>query len=269
MQRQGAFSGPVPEVYDRVLVPILFAPMAEDLAARVAKLDPGSVIEVAAGSGALTRVLLPRLGPGACYAATDLSQGMLDRAQAAVPDDPRLAFRVADAAALPYDDGSFEIAVAQFGVMLFPDRAAALREARRVLGPGGRLLFSVWDRIEANDFAQATEEAVARLWPGDPPRFLSRGPYGWHDPERIGAEARAAGFGEVRVEPVEAVTHAALPRDPAVGFVQGSPLRAEVEARDAGGLERATEAAAQEIGRRFGAGPVSGRMRAWVVEAVA
>jgi ubiquinone/menaquinone biosynthesis C-methylase UbiE len=268
-QADRVFAGSIPEVYDRLMVPMQFEPMARDMAARVAALAPDSVLETAAGSGALTRELLPRLGAEACYAATDLNPPMLERAQARMGPDPRLAFRPADAKALPYEDGVFDVVVCQFGVMFFPDRVAAYREARRVLRSGGRFLFSAWDRVEANSFAQAVHEALAVVLEGEPPAFVTRVPHGYHDPDRMRADLEAAGFSGVVVEPVEMESRAESAMDVAVAKCQGTPIRAEIEARRPGDLERVTAEVAREVARLLGEGPLRGRLRAWVAEGVA
>jgi ubiquinone/menaquinone biosynthesis C-methylase UbiE len=261
------FSGSIPEIYDRLLVPLIFEPYALDLAARLARTGPQDVLETAAGTGVLTRAMAARLPAQARIVASDLNQPMLDRARARQPGDGRIAWRQADALALPFEDESFDAVACQFGAMFFPDKVQAYREARRVLKPGGRFLLSVWDRISENEFADVVTEALAAVFPHDPPRFMARTPHGYHDLDRIRAELDAAGFADVSAEAVDAISKAASPRDPAVAYCQGTPLRTEIEARDASRLDEATDAAAEALARRFGTGAVEGRIRALVIEA--
>jgi SAM-dependent methyltransferase len=150
--------------------------------------------------------------------------------------------------------------------MFFPDKAKAFAETLRVLRPGGVFIFSVWDRIEENEFADAAAAAVADLFPADPPRFLSRAPHGYHDRATLEKDLRRGGFAKPAViETLAARSAAPNPRSPAIGYCQGSPLRAEIEARDPARLEEATDRAAEAIARRFGAGPVDGKIQALVV----
>jgi ubiquinone/menaquinone biosynthesis C-methylase UbiE len=261
------FAGSIPEIYDRLLVPLIFTGYAEDLAARVAETRPSAVLETAAGSGVVTRALAPRLGPDARYAATDLNPAMLDRAKARQGEDPRIAWRVADAQALPFEDASFDVVICQFGAMFFPDKVGAYREARRVLKPGGRFLFNVWDAIEANDFARAVTSAAGRHFAEDPPLFLARTPHGYHRKDEIARHLAAAGFDRVEIDTVEKRSVAASAREPALAFCTGTPLRAEIDARDPAALDRVTDLATEAIAEAYGSGPVSGRIRAHVVAA--
>ena len=151
--------------------------------------------------------------------------------------------------------------------MFFPDKVQGYKEARRVLKPGGRFFFSVWDRISENEFADVVTQALAEIFPDDPPRFMARTPHGYHDAERIRAELNAAGFADVSIEGVDARSKASSPDDVAIAYCQGTPLRNEIEARDAAGLESATRHAARALARRFGSGEVDGRIRAWVITA--
>lgn len=260
------FDGSIAEIYDRLLVPMLFEPCAADLAARIAMLAPEHVLEVAAGTGALTRAMDRLLPPAARIAATDLSPAMLQRAASRL-NGRRLSSRQADALALPFDAESFDVVVCQFGVMFFPDRVAGYGEARRVLKPGGRLVFSVWDRIETNDFADVVTRALEPLFPHDPPRFMARIPHGYWQEDHIRADLAAAGLGDIRVAPFSAISKAASARDAAVAFCQGTPMRNEIEQRDAGRLEEATQAACEALERLCGSGPIAGRMRALVFSA--
>lgn len=233
-----AFAGSIPALYDRHLGPLLFAPYAEDMAARVAVLRPSDILETAAGSGIVTAALAAKV-PTARIVATDLNQAMLDVA-AARPELGRVKFQVADAQSLPFPDSMFDVVVCQFGMMFFPDRIAATREVARVLRPGGRFLFNVWDALERNPASAAAHEAVAALFPDDPPSFLPRTPFGYHDRDRIETDLRAAGFAEVEIETVRLASKVDA-NSAAFGLTHGSPLRAEIEAR--GDLAEAARAA--------------------------
>ena len=261
------FAGSIPEIYDRFLVPLIFEPYAAGLAARIAGTNPRHVLETAAGTGVLTRAVAPRLAENARLVITDLNQPMLDRAAAQQPPDRRLTWQQADALALPFEDRTFDVVACQFGAMFFPDKVQGYREARRVLQPGGRFFFNVWDRIEDNEFADVVTQALAAVFPDDPPRFMARTPHGYHDVERIRAELKAAGFADVSVDTVTERSKAPSPRDPAVAYCQGTPLRNEIEARDASRLDEATQKAAEALERRFGNGPVDGRIQAHVISA--
>jgi ubiquinone/menaquinone biosynthesis C-methylase UbiE len=262
-----AFSGSIPKLYDTLLVPLIFENYAADFAELVAASSPRAVLETAAGSGVVTRMLAPRLHADACYVVTDLNQPMLDYAASRQGPDSRIAWRQADAMNLPFADATFDVVCCQFGAMFFPDRAAAYAEARRVLKPGGRFVFSVWDRIEENAFAGTVTDAVATVFPDDPPRFLARTPHGYHDVASIRDDLRRAGFTDITIETREKASRATPVRDVALAYCQGTPLRNEIEARDASLLEHATEQAAQALAKRHGDGVVSGKMQAHVIVA--
>jgi ubiquinone/menaquinone biosynthesis C-methylase UbiE len=261
------FAGNIPEIYDRFLVPVLFEPYAIDLAGRAARRRPRDVLETAAGTGVLTRALDKVLAADARIVATDLNQPMLDRAAAAGPSSAQVARRQADALALPFADGSFDLVLCQFGAMFFPDKIKGYREAYRVLKPGGGYFFSVWDEISTSEFADVVAQALAKEFPQDPPRFMERTPHGYHDVERIRAELAAAGFKSVSTSATDHVSRAPSARDAAVAYCHGTPWRNEIEARDASRLESVTQAAAQALARRFGTGAIEGRIRAITIVA--
>ncbi|RQP23063.1 class I SAM-dependent methyltransferase [Piscinibacter terrae] len=258
------FAGSVPELYDSLMVPLIFEPYAEDIARRVAALNPKHVLETAAGTGAVTRALARSLPPHAELTATDLNQPMLDRAAAVGAQRP-VAWKQADAMKLPFDDESFDVVVCQFGVMFFPDRPHAYAEARRVLRPGGTFIFNAWDRIEENEFAHTVTKALATLFPTDPPMFMARTPHGYHDRVRIAADLAQAGFTTTAlIERVTARSRAASAEVPAMAYCQGTNLRGEIEARG-GTLTDATAACTRAIETLFGSGEVDGKIQANVV----
>jgi SAM-dependent methyltransferase len=213
----------------------------------------------------VTRALAATLRPDASIVATDLNQAMLDHA--ATMDTARpVEWRQADAMTLPFDDASFDTVVCQFGVMFFPDRARGYAEVLRVLAPRGTFVFNVWDRIEDNDFAACVTAGAESVFPDDPPRFLARVPHGYCDTTRIRADLAGGGFASpADIESVELRSVAKSPRFPALGFCHGTPLRSEIEARDASRLGDVVDAAAETIARRCGTEAVDGRMRANVV----
>lgn len=263
------FAGSIPENYDRYLVPLIFAPYAEDLACRAASLAPGCILETAAGSGALTRALAPKLGARTCYTASDLNAPMLAFAKSRQEGDRRIVWQTLDAQTLPFDDAAFDIVCCQFGVMFLPAKARAYREAKRVLKPGGRFLFNVWDRIEENVFADDVTEALSRYCANDPPRFLARTPHGYHDVDQIRGDLVEAGFANVEIETKPEQARAANAMHPAFGYCQGTPLSAEISARAPGKLDAATAFCAAAIAERHGSGPMATKIQAHIVTAFA
>lgn len=265
MHRDNLFGGSVAEIYETCMVPMMFEWYAADLARRVRARSCDRVLEIGAGTGALTRALAAALPPEATIVATDLNRAMLDRA-AAARAGREVEWREADAGNLPFADGSVDVVVCQFAAMFFPDKPRAFSEVRRVLAPGGVFLFNVWDRIEDNEFAETVNDAVGAMFPDDPPRFMARTPHGYYDRAVIERDLAAGGFGTPpRVETVAARSRAPSALAAAMALCQGSPLRTEIESRDASRLEEATAVAAAALAARFGGGAIDGRMQAHVI----
>lgn len=259
-----AFVGSIPDLYDRYLGPMLFEPYAQELAQRFAGFE-GDLLETAAGTGRVTRALA-KAAPGARIVATDLNQPMIDTA-AALTSAANVVWRQADALDLPFADASFDAVICQFGVMFFPDKTAGFVQARRVLRPGGRFVFSIWDDIAENVITKVVDETVAGLFPDDPPRFLARTPHGHAARAPLAAALAAAGFGAPRFDVVTLDQRAASAADAAIGLCTGTPLRGEIVARDPDALEAATEAATAALRQAFGPGEIVGQGQAIVVTA--
>jgi SAM-dependent methyltransferase len=259
------FTGPLPKIYQSHLVPLIFEPYAADLVNRLAARPLSRVLEVAAGTGVVTRALASVLPESVSIVASDLNQAMLDQAVALETRRP-VEWRQANAMQLPFDDGAFDAVVCQFGVMFFPDKGKAFAEARRVLRSGGLLIFNVWDRIEENQFADTVTTALESVFPTDPPRFLARIPHGYHDRAAIEQDLAAGGFGgPPQFTTVPQRSRASSPEIPAIGYCLGTPLRNEIEARDAARFGEAIGRAAEAIAQRFGRNDVDGKIQAHVV----
>jgi SAM-dependent methyltransferase len=259
------FAGSMPQIYESHLVPLIFEPYAADLANRLASRSLTRVLEIAAGTGVVTRALASVLPESVSIVATDLNQPMLDEAAARGTKRP-VEWRQANAMQLPFADGMFDAVVCQFGVMFFPERSKAFSEARRVLNKRGVFIFNVWDRINENEFADTVTTALDSLFPKDPPRFLSRTPHGYYDRPTIERDLASGGFtGSPQFATVAARSRANSPRVPAIAYCQGTPLRNEIEARDATRLGEATDIAAEAVAQRFGREAVDGKIQAHVV----
>lgn len=261
-----AFTQSIAAQYEKYLVPLIFEHYAADIAARVTSRSPQRVLEVAAGTGVVTRVMSATLAPGAAIVATDLSQSMIDHARTLGTERP-VEWRQADVMALPFDDQEFDAVVCQFGVMFFPDRPAAIAEVHRVLRPGGVFIFNVWDRIEENEFADTVAAAVASIFPGDPPSFLARMPYGYSDSAAIQRDLAVGGFrAQPQVTTIAARSRADTATIPAIAFCLGTPLKNEIEARDATRVATAVDVSTRALVARFGDTGLDSRMQACVVE---
>jgi SAM-dependent methyltransferase len=251
-------------LYETYLVPLIFEPYARDLAERLAARPIGRLLEIAAGTGVVTRRLAELLPADTSIVATDLNQAMLDMA-ASVGTARPVSWKQADASSLPFEDAAFDAVVCQFGMMFFPDKVKAFSEARRVLVPGGLFAFNVWDRIEENEFAATITAALESVFPQNPPRFLTRTPYGYHLLAPIREQLALAGFASApAIDTVAARSRAGSAEIPAIAYCEGTPLRTEIVALGKPTLAEATEASTSAIRHRFGAGPVDGKIQAHV-----
>jgi ubiquinone/menaquinone biosynthesis C-methylase UbiE len=260
-----AFTGSVPGMYDRYMGPMLFQPYAREIARRALALQPRRVLETAAGTGIVTAALHEAL-PDAEITATDLNAAMLEVASERLPSG-NVQFQPADALDLPFADGAFDLVVCQFGIMFFPDKVRGNAEARRVLREGGRYLLVIWDALERNPVTQVVGQAGARLFPDAADNFLKRVPFGYHDPALIEHDLLAAGFTDIEFETVELRSRSPSARDAALGLVQGTPVRVEIESRGPDALEQVTAAATEALRQFEGPDGIDAPMSAHIVVA--
>ena len=259
---RASFTGP--EYYDALLGPAWFDVFAQDLAERLPSRPPGDVLEIACGTGLVTRHARARLDPSVRLVATDLSKAMLDYARS--KQGGNIEWREADATHLPFADGGFGAVLCSFGVMFVPDRRAAFREARRVLKAGGLFLFNVWDRIEENPHALANSEVIEGMFPDDPEvRF--RTPYEMGDAAMLESLLRDSRFRLVRMETKRYEVTGVRAHDIALGQIRGTPRSLLLERRGAN-LDQLIDRIAAALAQQ-GGDPYRGHAQAVVVEAEA
>jgi SAM-dependent methyltransferase len=261
MTMDAQWLGDMPEAYDRVLAPALFAPFAAEVATRAAALSPVRVLELAAGTGVGTAALVAAL-PGAAITATDVNSAMVSWGAGRVP---AATWRKADAQRLEFPVSSFDLVVCQFGVMFFPDKVGAYAESARVLTPGGWLLLTVWDSVEGSTLPAALVESLAAVLPDDTPSFLPRVPHGYADPVRMRADLEAGALLVQSIERLVLSGEPVTPRRFAEGFCNGTPLRFALEER--GSLTELTRELGDEMTARLGTAAVSGALTGFVVTA--
>jgi ubiquinone/menaquinone biosynthesis C-methylase UbiE len=265
-EHHAAFVGTVPPNYDRYLGPILFHHYADDLAARVPVSRGTRVLEVACGTGIVTERLVRRLAGQGTLVATDLNDAMIAHARTRMPADPALEWRQADGTSLPFPDRAYDVVVCQFGVMFFPDKAAGVREAFRVLRPGGTYLLNVWDALEKNAIARIAHDTIRTFFPSDPPEFYKT-PFSLHDTAVVDALLNAAGFVEVQCESVERTGQSPSAADAATGLIEGNPVFGTIMERRPEALPDIKAAVARNLAAALGDHPVRSPLRAHVFSA--
>jgi ubiquinone/menaquinone biosynthesis C-methylase UbiE len=264
MSSASAFTGSVPKTYHTFLGPMIFEDYARDMSRRLAVRDGARVLELACGTGIVTREIAAAMPAGATLLATDLNAAMLEVARTHMAGDGRVMYQAVDACELPFADRSFDVIACQYGVMFFPDKVKAMQEARRVLVPGGRYVFSVWDALEHNPIPRAVHETLAAMFPADPPLFLAKTPYGWSDRAEIQRVVRAGGFQECTIETVGFPCAAATSEDAARAWCEGTPLLAALSERGVSDPAPVRRAVAKVLAERFGERPCRSIMRAVV-----
>lgn len=249
--QSSSFTGSIPEHYDRGLGPVIFVDYANDLARRVAANTPMHVLEIAAGTGIVTRRLRDVLPAGAQLTATDLNPPMLEVARTKFQKGERVAFQPADATALPFGDAAFDMIVCQFGVMFFPDKDKSYREVYRALEHGGRYIFSVWDSHAHNPYGRVAHEVIGGFLPADPPQFYQV-PFGYHRIDPIKASLEAAGFTDIEISIRPAQKDIPDVSAFARGLVYGNPSIDQIKARGTVDPDEIVEAIAAALRREFG-----------------
>ncbi|WP_165836267.1 class I SAM-dependent methyltransferase [Taibaiella soli] len=217
-----SFSGSIPVNYDDGMGEMFFEPYATEMSNRVALLQPSAVLEIACGTGRLTKYLSQQL-PGASITATDLNPAMLEFAQKRFSGLSNVRWEIADALSVPFADQSFDCVVVQFGVMFYPDKIQGFRESFRVLRSGGKFIFATWKSLADNEIAQIANDTVKIFFPNDPPVFFNI-PFSYYDKDQIRKDVMNAGFGSVEIEDLSLSGSNISAENAARGLFDGTPI---------------------------------------------
>lgn len=258
-----AFHGSIPEYYDRHLGPAFFEPYAKDLISRLPAKPYRAILEIACGTGIVTRQLRDRLPTDTRIVASDLNHAMFEYAARKFNAGEKVDWKEADATSLPFADQEFDAVFCQYGFMFVPDKDAAFREAHRVLKSAGVLLFNVWDSLEHNEVPRLTHQTIASFFPQDPPKFYQT-PFGYHDPNVVRQSLQSAGFADIESSIVKLPCRSPSPHDFALGLVKGNPVSLEIEERGSVDVDTVAKAVADALAKRFGDGPLETTMQALV-----
>ena len=261
-----AFVGGIPQNYDRCLGPLLFHEYADDLVARVPVSDGMRILEIACGTGIATERLVRRLAGAGSVTATDLNEAMIAEARARIADESGISWQTADGSALPFDSESFDVVVCQFGLMFFPDKAAGVREAFRVLVAGGRYLLNVWSGMDGTPVVRITHETAGSFFPDDPPLFYTV-PYGMSDPQAVLGLLADAGFVEIEWSPVEKTGESPSADEAAHGLIEGNPIGGAIRDRRPQALPEIERTLAANLRAELGDHPLRTPLRANVFSA--
>ncbi len=265
MPLESSIAKSIAEKYDAYLAPLLFEPYAEDLAARVVGKKHKEVLELACGTGTLTRHLRKSL-PEAKLVATDLHADMIKVAADHLPNE-NINWQTADAQQLLFPNGSFDLVVCQFGFMFMADKMKAFSEVYRVLKPGGCLVFNTWDKVENNGAIYLGNQIICSYFPENPPSSY-RVPFSMYQPGMMETSLMAAGFRHIKINAVEKTGVSPSAKDAAIGIVEGNPIYDRIIDKDPKLVDVIRNAVEQKIGEAFGVQPLRSPLRAWVVEAV-
>lgn len=259
------FSGDVPTRYDEYSGPMFFEPYATEVAHRI---DPSSVsvaLELASGTGRVTRHLRNVLPSNTILIASDVSIDMLAIAKRKL-QGVNIDWLTIDAQELPFDDASIDLVVCCFGYMFVADKLKAFREVHRVLRPGGMFLFTTWDKLEVIGASQVYRQIVKKYLTEPVPESYNL-PYSMHDSSSIKELLSQAGFLRISIERVTKDSVSPSAKDAAEALTQGGAIYKEIMRRNPEWIGEIKVLVEQDLAEKFGASPMIAPMSALISQA--
>lgn len=249
--------------YEEHLGPLVFEPAAKALMTHINGLQANSILEIAAGTGRLTKHLREKFPAPAKLVATDINPDMLELAQQQL-NDPSITFQLADAQQLPFAAPSFDLVVNQFGLMFLPDKQGGINEAFRVLQPGGHFVFTTWDHAPNMPlFKLLINDIIIPLFKGeDTGRFYT--PFALHHPDQLNDYLEQAGFAHHKVEMMSFKGQADSPQHIVTSYFLKHPLGREVKEKFPTVFDSVANELEQRLTQQFGPGPFEIELRALI-----
>lgn len=261
------FNGSVPEVYETVLGNFIFEPFAVDIVNRISNKNAFNVLELAAGTGRVTKHLIHAFSPNAKIVASDISLPMMEKAKLVVSSQ-NLTWQQVDIADIPFSEGSFDVIVCQFGVMFLQDKLRAFSEIRRVLKLGGQLLFSTWACIEENPIWKISNQVATKFFGPAPAAIQKSGPFSICNAVDAEAQLHDAGFIHTKVEKQRITSSISSASLAAKGFIHGLPLKDIIIKQNPEILSQIQEEMENSFADHFGNNPLTASFTAFVFEAI-
>lgn len=260
------FTGSIPQHYDDHLGPMFFEPYAQDVGKLIGTSTINDALEIACGTGRVTRHLRNALPSTSRLIASDMSEDMLTVAQNKLAG-LNIEWKIVDAQNLPFHDNSFDLVVCYFGYMFAPDKDKAFAEAFRVLRKGGRLLMATWDKLESSGISNVFRTTL-KHYLGDTLPETYKAPYSMHDPELIISMLKNAGFSNVESQKVARNATAESASKAAYGVVNGGTLYNEISKREPRLIERISTDVEKGLAEKYGKAPMVAPMIAIITNAI-
>ncbi len=258
--QENFFTGSVPRNYDTFMGPVLLNPYAQDLVSRVKAKGPLAILELAAGTGRVTKPLLAAM-PEANITATDISEDMMEIGKEQITS-AQVKWQNVNMMEIPYPDNEFDLVICQFGLIFVPDKAKAVAEMRRVLKPGGQLLFNTWGNMEENPVWHISLQLFRQTF-GEMPMPKDMSPFSLPVITPVVALMTEAGFTDASGTEVRKITEVESAAIVAKGFLMTQPsLREKKELYD-----EMYRKLVKELGEKLGDSPLRSPLLALVFEA--